>query len=124
MGSERDALGLEGEKRAERVLRRLGMRVIARRYRVTAGELDLVCADGRTIVFVEVKTQSDRDYVDPEQRLTRTKRQRMIRAARSFVAKKRLAERPCRFDVVTVTLQTAGEPCVEHFPDAFVPDRW
>lgn len=100
------------------------MRVLARRYRVTGGELDLICADGRTIVFVEVKTQSNRDYLDPEQRLTRHKRQRMIRAARSFVAHKKLADRPLRFDVVTVTLQAEGDPQIEHFPDAFVPDRW
>ena len=124
MPSERDRLGLDGEKRAEKTLRRMGMRVLARRYRVTGGELDLICADGRTIVFVEVKTQTNRDHLDPEQRLTGTKRLRMIRAARSFVACKKLADRPLRFDVVTVTLQPEGDPQIEHFPDAFVPDRW
>src|SRR5262245_11424936 len=124
MGSERDVLGVEGEKLAEKSLRRLGMRILARRYRVTGGELDLICADGRTIVFVEVKSQSNRNYLDPEQRLTPRKRQRMIRAARNFVARKKLADRPLRFDVVTVTLQSEGDPHIEHFPDAFVPARW
>lgn len=124
MPSERDVVGRDGEAIADKALRKLGMRILARRFRVTGGELDLICADGRTIVFVEVKTQSDRVLLDPEQRVTRPKRQRMIRAAKNFVMQKRLLDRPLRFDVVTVTLQAAGEPVVEHFPDAFLPDRW
>jgi putative endonuclease len=124
MANERDALGLEGEKLAEKELRRRGMRIVARRYRVTAGELDLVCAQRRTIVFVEVKTQSDRKHVDPEQRLTSTKRRRMIRAAKCFVLERNLTDRPCRFDVVTVTFDAEKRPQLEYFPDAFLPDRW
>ncbi|MBI5862956.1 MAG: YraN family protein [Planctomycetes bacterium] len=61
MATSRDDLGLRGEKLAEKELRRRGLKIVARRYRVPGGELDLICTDKQTVVFVEVKTQSDRE---------------------------------------------------------------
>lgn len=125
MTDDRDALGLAGERLAERFLRRRGLKVIARRFRTPAGELDLVMRDGDAIVFVEVKTQTSRKYIDPEQRVTAEKRRRMLRAARAFLAQMRWTERACRFDVVAITAGDGGaDPQIDYFPDAFAPSRW
>jgi len=51
-------LGRAGEDRALAFLEQNGYRVIARNVRVPGGEIDLVCTDGNTIVFVEVKARS------------------------------------------------------------------
>jgi putative endonuclease len=124
VSEQRQQLGQRGEQEAERFLRQRGLRVLARRYRTTAGELDLVAADGVTIVFVEVKTQTTRGAADPEEKVRRDKRNRMVRAARAFVRQKRLDERPCRFDIVAVVCPTDGPPEVRHFEDVFQPRDW
>ncbi|MGD8454661.1 MAG: YraN family protein [Phycisphaerae bacterium] len=121
MGDARSELGLQGERLAEKYLRRQGLKTIARRYATPVGELDLVMRDGDTVVFVEVKTRRDRDYADPQDAVNRTKQRRMARCARWFLERRRWGECPCRFDVVGVTIPPAGDPDIEHLPDAFVP---
>jgi putative endonuclease len=120
----RSELGLEGERHAETFLRRRGLKCIERRFTTPVGEIDLVMRAGETVVFVEVKTQRDRTFKDPQEQVTPTKQQRLIRAARWFVQQKRWTDRPCRFDVVAVVLPETGSPEIEHFPDAFAPQRW
>jgi len=120
----RSELGQRGEKLAEGFLRKQGMKTVARRYRTPVGELDLVMREGETIVFVEVKTQRDTRYQEPQERVRADKRRKLLKAARWFVAQKPWADPPCRFDIVAVTLPEVGEPRIVHFADAFVPQRW
>jgi hypothetical protein len=47
--------GREAEERAARHLERCGQRVVERNFRVRGGEIDLICRDGKTLVFVEVR---------------------------------------------------------------------
>ena len=51
------SFGELGERRAARYLRRLGYKIVARRHRTRYGEFDLIAVDGRTVVFVEVKSR-------------------------------------------------------------------
>jgi putative endonuclease len=117
----RHALGKRGEAAAERHLRRLGMRVVARRYRTPFGELDLVMSEGATLVFVEVKTLRSDTLEQPHERIRSAQERRLLRAARSFLAERRCADRPCRFDVVAVTWPADGPPQVTHHADAILP---
>lgn len=74
-------------------------RVLARRYRTPAGEIDLIVQRGRTIVFVEVKQRSDADA--GLEAVTATARRRIARAAGYWLAAHPAAEgRDLRFDVV------------------------
>jgi putative endonuclease len=120
---QRQQMGLQGEQIAERTLRRRGMKTLARRYATPSGEIDLVMRDGRTVVFVEVKTQRNARYADPHERVRAAKQRRLFRAARMFLNHKRWTHRPCRFDVVSVVLSDPDQPQVEHIPDAFTPDH-
>jgi putative endonuclease len=50
---------LRGEAAEDQVaafLERRGLRILARRWRGRSGEIDLICEDGITTVFVEVKS--------------------------------------------------------------------
>jgi putative endonuclease len=118
----RRELGWQGERLAEDYLRRRGLKTIARRYATPVGELDLVMRDGQTVVFVEVKTRRSRALADPQDAVRRPKQRKMARCAAWFLEHKRWAERPCRFDVVAIMLPAAGEPEIEHFPEAFLPN--
>ncbi len=53
----RDALGDRGENVAARYLRNRGYKIIVRNFRCDLGEIDIVARDGKTLVFVEVKTR-------------------------------------------------------------------
>lgn len=117
------ALGRQGERIAAEYLRQLGLRVIARGYRTPVGELDLICRDGPTLVFVEVKTRSDRIFADPQDSVTAAKMKKLGRAAAWYVHRKRCQDAPLRFDVLTVTYQdgSSNPPEIVHFPAAFTP---
>ena len=56
MRPSRDTLGRRGEEEAAKYLRGLGYRIVARRERVLRGDIDIIALDGRTVVFVEVRT--------------------------------------------------------------------
>jgi putative endonuclease len=95
-------LGDRGERYAERYLRRRGMKIVARQERGAGGELDLVAVDGRTVVFVEVKTRRSLDGGHPLEAITPAKQRRIIRAALSYLQRHHLIDCAVRFDVVAV----------------------
>jgi putative endonuclease len=114
------SLGQKGEEAAARFLRRRGYRILARRSRSGWGELDLVALDGRTIVFVEVKTRRSTDVISPEEGVDWKKQHRLIRAAQNFLHHHGLHSYACRFDVVAVTWPADHRrPQIRHFPAAF-----
>jgi putative endonuclease len=115
----RKVLGYSGERAAERFLKRRGHRILARNFRCPGGEIDLITLDGRTLVFVEVKTRSSCDRVDPEQSVGLNKRRHIILAARYYCRMKSAAGRPCRFDVVAVVDASGSRREIRHIPDAF-----
>ena len=116
----RHRLGEEAEAQAERHLRSLGWRIVARRWRCRLGELDLVGVDGDTIVFVEVRCRSETRHGRPEETVGPLKQRRLTALARAWLAGRPEAVRlPCRFDVVAVTTGPGGTPQLSHFRDAF-----
>jgi putative endonuclease len=115
----RQRLGRRGESIAEEVLRRAGLRILARRYRWRSTEIDLVAADGELIVFAEVKTRGGAGYGWPAEAVTASKRRHLARGALAFLARRGWLDRPCRFDVVEVLVDARGNPRVRHIEDAF-----
>jgi putative endonuclease len=116
---ERGRLGLAGEKAAENALRRAGMKVLERRFRLRSGELDLIAEQGELVVFVEVKTRRGTGFGQPAESVTTAKRARMARVALAYLKGRNWLERPCRFDVVEVLVGHAGASQVHHIADAF-----
>lgn len=118
MGDRRARLGQIGEDLAVRELERRGYAVLARRYRVKCGEIDIVAADGPTLVFVEVKAREATAYGEAGEAVTARKRHRIAATARAYLVRHHLQDRPCRFDVVTVHVD-GPRPRVEVIPNAF-----
>ncbi len=91
-------LGRRGEEAAARFLKRLGYKILARSRRLAPGELDLVALDGRTIVFVEVKTRASADVGHPAEAVDAIKQRKLTRLAVTFMKRHRLLEFPARFE--------------------------
>ena len=84
------------------------------------GELDLVAVDGRTIVFVEVKTRRSSESGHPVEAVDPAKQRRLTRLAVMYLKRHGLLEYSARFDVVAVTWPSGRRrPTIEHFPNAF-----
>jgi len=115
-------LGLRGERAAARYLRKKGYIIVARSARDKAGELDIVAVDGRTIVFVEVKTRTSDVAGRPIEAVDEDKQQRLTRLALRYLKRHDLLEKRWRFDVVAVTWpENRRRPVIEHFENAFQP---
>ncbi len=109
--------GRRGETLAAKHLRALGYTVEARNWSCATGELDLVCRDGDTLVFVEVRTVSTQFLASPIQTIDAAKQARVARAAEAYIQKKRSEYDGLRFDVVGVLL--TKPPQIEHLENAF-----
>ena len=115
-----DSLGLQGERWAERYLRRQGYRIVARGYRALSGEIDLIAVEGRTVVFVEVKTRGDDERGCPAEAVDAEKERCLTRTALVYLKKHHLLEYSARFDVVALTWPSGErQPHVLHIRNAF-----
>lgn len=118
MTQARQAFGIHGEDLAVRALERAGYAVLERRYRVRAGEIDIIALDGTCLVFVEVKARHSGRFGGAALAVTPWKRRKIIAVATEYLARHRVNARACRFDVVTVAAD-AGGPRVEIIRNAF-----
>jgi putative endonuclease len=76
--------GLSAETLAAWLLRAKFYRILARRYRTPAGEIDVIAKRGRTIAFVEVKTRPSETQA--LEAVGSTSRRRIARAAELWLA--------------------------------------
>jgi putative endonuclease len=117
--SVRDQVWRDGERAAWNAYRRRGYRLLARNWRSSLGELDLVVACDGLIVFVEVKARSSNLLGGPFEAVTPSKQRRLRRLAEVFVAAERPPGSRFRFDVASVTVRGRDPPSVYVFEDAF-----
>lgn len=113
------ALGRRGEDLAHRFLRRQGYTIVARNYRLPAGdgEADLIAWEGDTLVIVEVKARQSDAYGPPERAVGDEKRAHLRRLARAYARKTDTPWERVRCDVVTVVIE--GRPRLQLVRNAF-----
>ncbi len=116
---DRVSLGKTGEDIACRELRRRGYEILTRRFRTRLGELDIVARDGTTIVFVEVKTRTNAKFGTPSEAVTALKQRKVWLMASDYLHRQGLHDRPCRFDVVAISIDEDGRLRVEVVRGAF-----
>ena len=106
--------GQDGEDLAARFLERQGLAVIARNYRCRGGEIDLVCRDGKTLVFVEVRLRRGKAFGGAAASITQAKQRRVVLAAQHYLSSAGKHGANGRFDCVLLD----GEG-IEWLKDAF-----
>lgn len=112
--------GDRSERAAARFLRRLGCRILARNYRCSHGELDLVAEQAGCIIFVEVRSTGGLDAERPALSVDNAKQRRLTRLALHYLRQHRLLDYPARIDVITVTWPPGQrDPRIGHYPQAF-----
>jgi putative endonuclease len=103
-----------------RFLRRNGYKILYRNFKGrSGGEIDIVCRDNDTLVFVEVKTRTREDFGRPISAVNRQKQKRISRGGLAWL---RMLDNPdilFRFDVVEVIVADNGKPRLELIKNAF-----
>lgn len=112
------ALGRQGEDLAAKYLTGQGLKVLERNVRTPFGEIDIICREKKTIVFVEVKARSSTAFGRPGDAVGPEKQRRLSRAALAYLSEKAWEDRPARFDVLAVSLD-GPRPRIDHLADAF-----
>ena len=98
MGSTQD-IGRDAESRAEALLRRNGLQLVARNYRCRGGEIDLIMRDAQHLVFIEVRQRGSVRFGGALSSIDAKKQRRVVHAAQHYLMSSGW-QGPCRFDVV------------------------
>jgi putative endonuclease len=112
------ARGSEAEALAAQYLKCYGVRVVERNFRIRGGEIDLICRDGKVLVFVEVRLRTRSDFGGAAASITASKQRRIILAAQHYLLGK--PECDCRFDCVLLDGLDANR--IEWIKNAFSAD--
>ena len=95
--------GIDSEGLATEFLRKKGYRILERNYRTRRGEMDIVAEDAGALVFVEVKARRGNQFGGPHGAVGWRKQQQLIRVASHYMARHRIGNRDCRFDLVLIS---------------------
>ncbi|MEN8252462.1 MAG: YraN family protein [Patescibacteria group bacterium] len=124
----RDSTGYDGERIAEKFLKKKGYKIIERNWcngkGKRIGEIDIIVRDEYGgVVFVEVKTRkvSQEQVVLPEEQITASKLRKINRIAEVYIKEKELWDASWRIDAVSVLI-VEGEknPRIQHFESIFL----
>ena len=122
---DRRATGKSAEDICAGQLRQRGWRILARNWRIRAGELDLIALNGQVLVVIEVKSNHlglRRGPTSPVLAVGPNKQRRIRRLASAWIAGhgRRVEFRDVRFDVVGITFDHEGRVVAwDHLEDAF-----
>jgi putative endonuclease len=103
-------IGNYGERVAASFLRRHGYKMLTRNYKITGGEIDLVCRHGDILAFVEVRTRGGEAFGRPAESIDTRKEDALRLAARRYLELLDQDDITYRFDAVEVRLKPGEIP--------------
>lgn len=95
-------LGRKGEDEAYKYLDRLEYFIIARNFKCSHGEIDMIALDKKELVFIEVKTRCSKKYGEPRDAVNEIKKKHIKKAASFYIYKNGLDNSYIRFDVIEI----------------------
>jgi putative endonuclease len=114
MGTHQQEIGRWGENLAADYLENRRYSILERNYRTLSGEIDLIALQvvGKemVLVFVEVKTRTSESFGYPEQAITRTKWDHLLRTIIDFQDNHPQYEYDWRIDVIAVQRFSINQP--------------
>lgn len=102
MLNKQQQFGKTAESIAAGQLRKQGYRILARNYRTTLGEIDIIAREMDVIVFIEVKARNSNRFGNAKHAVTLKKQKKIARVAVSYLKEINQPNARARFDVVAV----------------------
>ena len=116
--SEHYELGKKGEQLAVDYLTKEGYKIEERNWRFQKAEIDIIASKQETIISVEVKTRSSKDFGNPQDFVNSKKIKLMVVAMNEYVLMKNL-DIEVRFDIIAI-IKIKEEFDINHIKDAFL----
>lgn len=104
----RHNLGQTGEDVAEIYLLKKHYKIIERNFSCRQGEIDIIAKDKDEIVFIEVKTRTNKRYGEPIDAITYYKKKHIIKSIKYYLYIKNLENAFVRIDVIEVYQKKDG----------------
>lgn len=117
--AKHNELGEKGEYLAYNYLQEKGYAILAKNWRFGKLEVDLVAEIKDYIVFVEVKTRSYSEILEPEKSVTKKKQRQIIKAAHHYILENDTSFE-ARFDIISILITSRGNT-IQHIESAFYP---
>lgn len=105
--------GTAYEKIAQEYLKKQGICILEKNYRISQGEIDLVGMDKDILVFIEVKYRKNASYGFPWEAISVKKKRKISYVAKQYCYQKNW-KKQVRFDVICI----CGDE-INWFKDAF-----
>lgn len=105
-----------GEDLASKFLTEKGYLILSRNYSCKSGEVDIIAKISNILVFVEVKTRKNDDFIYAREAVNLKKQERIRSTARKYIFESRCRYEHIRFDVIEIYTQ---KKLIGHFEDAF-----
>lgn len=109
-----------GEELAKAFLINKGYEILATNWRFKKAEVDIIASFQGLIIFIEVKTRTNTAFGQPEDFVSKKKKQLFALAAGEFFHQNEL-DGEMRFDIIAIVLKKGKDPAIKHIEDAFFP---
>jgi putative endonuclease len=116
--AEHYELGKKGEQLAVNYLIGKGYKIVERNWRFQKAEIDIIARKAETLISVEVKTRSTKNFGNPQDFVNPKKIKLMVLAMNEYILNKDL-DIELRFDIIAITKDKSSFD-IEHFKDAFL----
>lgn len=116
-------IGNGGEEFVADYIKKKGYIISARNYRTRYGEIDVIAENDDEILFIEVKTRSNRSAVRPYEYVDRSKQRKLFITASIYLQHNGFGLQP-RFDVAEVFMSKNGSMSLNYIENAFGADSY
>ena len=116
-------VGKKGEDIAVVYLQGKGYIICERDWHSNHRDIDIIAIDQDTMVFIEVKTLTNNDFREPEDSVNKRKIT-YLRSAINHYIKSHQIDKPCRFDIISITGPEQISPVIKHYEDVPLFTGW
>ncbi len=95
-------IGKLGENIACKYLESKGYKIVERNFEARQGEIDIIAIDNKEIVFIEVKTRTNKKYGNPIEAVDKNKQKHLIKTIEYYLHSRHLEDEFIRIDIIEI----------------------
>jgi putative endonuclease len=122
MNQDKKSFGDQAEAFVAEELCNQGFIICERNYQKPYGEIDIIAEKNDLMIFVEVKVRQH-EYGTMHDLVTPSKQKKIGLVAREYIARHRIENRICRFDVALMQINN-DQRLLTYIPHAFMIDEY
>ncbi len=103
--NQKQEYGKFGENKSTKYLEELGYEIICNNFSCMQGEIDIIAKDGKELVFVEVKTRTNKKYGEAKEAVNKNKQKHLLNAIKYYLYKNKIENALVRIDVIEIYIK-------------------